>query len=175
MLALRQKAARVALRPTQFSRATRRYASGGHHHEHASADEPLGTGLIITVAALPAGCLLYFAARRGENGEEPALTRWLRKYQSLNEVWLERNTLHSQAVQQAAADKLLFLTAPRSTNYELRFPEIIQSHSPRNVVAGSLINIDAVTERYRKQHYEEEERKAKKLAAKQQAEAAEKA
>jgi hypothetical protein len=52
---------------------------------------------------------------------------------------------------------------------------IIQSHSPRNVVAGSLINIDAVTERYRKQHYEEEERKAKKLAAKQQAEAAEKA
>lgn len=146
---------------------------------------------------------MYFAARRGENGEEPALTRWLRKYQSLNEVWLERNTLHSQAVQQAAADKLLFLTAPRSTNYELRFPEyvtpayilipsvtlsgvvvygtfltsfrIIQSHSPRNVVAGSLINIDAVTERYRKQHYEEEERKAKKLAAKQQAEAAEKA
>ncbi|PKS10508.1 hypothetical protein jhhlp_002260 [Lomentospora prolificans] len=177
MFAIRQKATRIALRPGPVSRTTRRYASTGghHHHEHTSADEPLGTGIIIAAAGLPLGCLLYLAARRGEDGEEPAITRWLRKYQSLNQVWLERNTLHSQAVQQAAADKLLFLTAPRTANYELRYPEALHSHSPRNVVAGSIVSMDAVTERYKKQHYEEEERKAKKLAAKLQAEAGEKA
>ncbi|CAI4216681.1 unnamed protein product [Parascedosporium putredinis] len=127
MLALRQGAARAALRPIQLTRATRRYGStGGHHHHHeqASADEPLGTGLIIAVAGLPLSCLLYFAARRGENGEEPAITRWLRKYQSLNEVWLERNTLHSQAVQQAAADKLLFLTAPEPPTTSSGIPRL---------------------------------------------------
>lgn len=48
-------------------------------------------------------------------------------------------------------------------------PRSFQSHSPRNIVAGSLVNMDAVTERYRKQHLEEEERKAKKLAAQSQA------
>lgn len=42
-------------------------------------------------------------------------------------------------------------------------------------MAGSIVSMDAVTERYKKQHYEEEERKAKKLAAKLQAEAGEKA
>ncbi|MBE3046094.1 hypothetical protein IMZ48_26855 [Candidatus Bathyarchaeota archaeon] len=52
-------------------------------------------------------------------------------------------------------------------------PRSFQSHSPRNIVAGSLVNMDAVTERYRKQHLEEEERKLKKLAAKAQAQAQE--
>lgn len=40
-----------------------------------------------------------------------------------------------------------------------------QSYSPRNVSPGSVINMDAVTERYRRQHLEEEERKARKAAA----------
>lgn len=40
-----------------------------------------------------------------------------------------------------------------------------QSYSPRNVTPGSVINMDAVTERYRKQHQDEEDRKARKAAA----------
>lgn len=40
-----------------------------------------------------------------------------------------------------------------------------QSYSPRNVSPGDIINMDAVTERYRKQHLEEEEKKARKAAA----------
>lgn len=39
-----------------------------------------------------------------------------------------------------------------------------QSHAPRNVQAGQLINLDHVVEHYKQQHLKDEERKAKKLA-----------
>lgn len=42
---------------------------------------------------------------------------------------------------------------------------LIESGSPRNVPAGHYVNIDKVVDHYRKQHLDEEERKAKKLEA----------
>lgn len=42
MLALRQGAARLAPRPAQALRTTRRYASGGAHHAQEGVNEPLG-------------------------------------------------------------------------------------------------------------------------------------
>jgi len=42
---------------------------------------------------------------------------------------------------------------------------MFQHGSPYNVPAGSGVNLDKVMEHYRKQHLDEEERKAKKLAA----------
>lgn len=44
----------------------------------------------------------------------------------------------------------------------------MSNHAARNVVAGSQINLDHVVAHYRKQHLDEEERKAKLLAKKQQ-------
>lgn len=41
---------------------------------------------------------------------------------------------------------------------------LINSGSPRNVPAGHYVNLDKVVEHYRKQHLDDEERKAKKLA-----------
>lgn len=38
------------------------------------------------------------------------------------------------------------------------------SGSPHNVPAGHYVNLDKVTEHYRKQHLDDEERKAKRLA-----------
>ena len=43
-----------------------------------------------------------------------------------------------------------------------------QSHAPRNIQAGHLVNLDSVVEHYRQQHNKDEERKAKKLAADKQ-------
>ncbi|SPO00896.1 related to NADH-ubiquinone oxidoreductase 17.8 kDa subunit, mitochondrial [Cephalotrichum gorgonifer] len=170
MFALRRGAARLAPKPAQLLQTTRRYASGGAHHAPEAVDEPIGSGLIIALAGLPLGCFVYVISRPGENGEAPALTRWLNGFRNWTDVWEERNTLHAAATQQAAFDRTLFRSTPRAESHELRYPEAFHSHSPRNVVAGSVINIDAVTERYKKQHLEEEERKTRKLAAKLQAE-----
>lgn len=51
------------------------------------------------------------------------ITKWIYSYWYLNERWAERNDLHSRAVQQAAADKLLFSASGRSAKYEMRYPE----------------------------------------------------
>lgn len=75
------------------------------------------------MAALPLSCLVYFVSRPGENGETPALTRWVNSYRGWNDTWEERGVLHAQAVQQAAHDRQLFKAAPRSGNHELRYPE----------------------------------------------------
>ena len=75
------------------------------------------------MAGLPLGCLLWYIAQPGKNGETPAITRWINSYHNWNDVWEERGTLHSQAVQQAAHDRQLFMAAPRSTYHEPRYPE----------------------------------------------------
>lgn len=75
------------------------------------------------MSGLPLSCLLYFISRPGENGEAPALTRWLNSYRNWYDVWEERGALHAKAVQQASHDRQLFLSAPRSTFHEPRYPE----------------------------------------------------
>jgi aspartate aminotransferase-like enzyme len=81
------------------------------------------TGFLLTVSALPAGCAVYYLSRPGEDGEAPALTQWINSFRKWDETWEERNTLHTAAVQQAAADRALLYSAPRAANHELRFPE----------------------------------------------------
>lgn len=44
------------------------------------------------------------------------------------------------------------------------FNRAFQSHAPRNIQAGQLINLDTVVEHYKQQHLKDEERKVKKLA-----------
>lgn len=41
---------------------------------------------------------------------------------------------------------------------------LLNSGCPNNVPAGHGVNLDYIVEHYRKQHLDEEERKAKKLA-----------
>lgn len=44
----------------------------------------------------------------------------------------------------------------------------MSSHAARNIVAGSQTNLDHVVAHYRKQHLDEEERKAQLLAKKRE-------
>lgn len=44
----------------------------------------------------------------------------------------------------------------------------VSNFAARNVIAGSQTNLDHVIAHYKKQHLDEEERKAKKLAAQKQ-------
>ncbi|KAK4230746.1 hypothetical protein QBC38DRAFT_22410 [Podospora fimiseda] len=168
MSAFRQRAAQLVrqARPTG-ARNTRSYGSShGHDHHHGhTVEESLGVGTYIAVGLVPASYIVYSISRTGENGEESTLHKWFRSLTDYGTQWETRNHMVTAALEQAAHDKHLLLNAPQRKNIELRFPEVFQTGSPFNVPAGHYANIDQVVEHYRQQHLNEEERKAKKLAA----------
>ncbi|XDG07167.1 hypothetical protein ABKA04_006782 [Annulohypoxylon sp. FPYF3050] len=168
--------------------------SHGHDHHHApEVPEGLGTGFYVFAAAAPLSFLGYQLTRPGANGES-SVTNWLRNFDYFND-YEERNALRSNYIDQASHDKHLFLYAAKNPHVELKMPEggnrdrgipsypyfsyanngqmLIDSGSPWNVPAGFYPNLSHVTEHYRKQAAEEEERKFKRLqllAAKAEAE-----
>ncbi|KAI5923351.1 hypothetical protein F4810DRAFT_710779 [Camillea tinctor] len=172
MQALRTRAACAArrTRPTTL-RTSRSYASeshghghGDHHHSaHHQVEEKLGASFYVFASAVPLSVLGYKITRPGPDGEPSAVSKWIAQFDYLNE-FETRNALRTQAIEQAAHDKHLFLHAGKNQHVELKTPELIFSGSSINVPAGFYPNLDHVTEHYRQQAATEEERKAKRMA-----------
>lgn len=79
----------------------------------------------MTLAAIPASFALYKFTRQDTN-EQPFFTRFIRDtYDGYKEKWANRNDMHTQMIEQAAADRVLFLNESQQTNrrVDLRFPE----------------------------------------------------
>ncbi|KID90251.1 NADH-ubiquinone oxidoreductase 17.8 kDa subunit [Metarhizium guizhouense ARSEF 977] len=161
MFAARQRAGQIA---RQLPRTARTYASDAHgHHKAAEVNESFGKGSIATVAAFFGGVLLYqFAPKQGEDSSVSSL---INKYLSRKEDWEETNALHTKAMEQAGFDRNLFENASNKHRFvDVSYPEAFQSHAPRNIQAGHLVNLDHVVEHYKQKHLQDEERKARKLA-----------
>ncbi|KAL8397646.1 hypothetical protein RB594_004382 [Gaeumannomyces avenae] len=169
MLSLRRGGASLARQSRALSlRQSRSYASGGHGHGHShQVEESMGMAFYATFGAVPVSAALYYACQPGADGQPSSLTQAIDRLSDFRNDWETRNNWHTQAIEQAAHDKNLFYNVQRNTHVELKFPEIFQTGSPYNVPAGHYGNMDKVVAHYKQQHLEEEERKAKKLAAKQ--------
>lgn len=178
MLAVRQRAAYIVQRgarpaittttiPT-LRQSTRSYASdhghGDNHHDHHHAPqvaESPGLALYIALGVVGLSIATYSVSR----DEGSSLTKWIGSLTSENvNAWDQRNTLRTEIAERAAVDRNIFTSSGNRRGFELRTPELFGSGSPNNVPAGHYVNLDKVTEHYRKQHLDEEERKAKKLA-----------
>ena len=59
------------------------------------------------------------------NGEPSSLHKWFSKISDYKDEWETRNTLMAAALEQAAHDKHLLLTAERSRHVELKYPEYV--------------------------------------------------
>merc|ERR1711959_158535 len=128
---------RIALRSArkvrpQVQSQPRRFASGGHggHNQHPT-NESLGAGFYIAVAPLPASFALYKFTRQSTE-DQPFFTRYIRDtYNQYAEKWARRNDMHTQMVEAAAGDRVLFLNESAQANrrVELRFPEYVPLRS----------------------------------------------
>ncbi|KAM0424794.1 hypothetical protein ACHAPT_010104 [Fusarium lateritium] len=165
MFAARQRAAYVA---RQLQRTARTYASEAHgHHKPAEVNESFSTGSLLTVGAFFGTVLFYQFVPK--EGEQSAFLSLIDKYQSRGKDWEEINALHTKAMEQAGFDRNLFENGGNKHRFvDVAYPEAIQSYAPRNNQAGHLANMDYVVEHYRQKHLQEEERKANKLAQKQE-------
>ncbi|KAK9418179.1 putative NADH-ubiquinone oxidoreductase 17.8 kDa subunit [Seiridium unicorne] len=128
----------------------------------------LQTSFYVFVGLVPASMFFYGISRPGKDGSPSSLTQWLKGFEYFQAENEERNRLRTEIVEQAAHDKHLFLNAGKSPHIDLKMPELINAGAPWNVPAGHRgRNLEEVTEHFRQQHIAEEERKIKKLAAKE--------
>ncbi|KAI1001130.1 hypothetical protein K3495_g7070 [Podosphaera aphanis] len=146
--------------------------SGKAHHSTTSSDhhadshnESLGTQFYVVLAIIPLSVGVYTLSRPDADGKLPAITRFINSFSHYQEKWSERNVLHTRAIEQAAFDSNLFNHgAPKRTVVELKFPEIFNTGSPFNVVAGhGPRNMDELVAHYTKINADEEARKLEKL------------
>lgn len=58
-------------------------------------------------------------------GEKAWFTKVIETYTEHKDTWAYRNELHTRMVEQAAADRALFMNSPAGSHIELRFPEYV--------------------------------------------------
>ncbi|KAM3419117.1 hypothetical protein BST61_g5065 [Cercospora zeina] len=172
------RSVRQHLRTRTTQQGQRRFAGDHHgpelvsegqaaHDKHPpNPNESFGAGFFIALAALPVSLALYKLTSQGSN-EQRYFTRLIRDtYADYAVKWARRNDLHTQAMQQAAADRALFLNEPnqQARIVDLRFPEIMNASSPWNVRAGhGSANLDELIAKYEKEAAEEDEKKLRQL------------
>lgn len=170
-----RSAQRLRLRP---ERRQRRFAGDHHgpelvsegqaaHAKHPpNPNEAFGAGFFITLAALPVSLAIYKFTAQGTS-DQPYFTRLIKDtYAEYAIKWARRNDIHTQAMQQAAADRVLFLNEPNQQvkTVDLRFPELVNAGSPYNVPAGrGSANLDELIAKYEKEARDENEKKLEQL------------
>ncbi|KAF2724924.1 hypothetical protein K431DRAFT_281396 [Polychaeton citri CBS 116435] len=141
----------------------RRPASDSHHHSEP-VNESFGRGFYIAIASVPI-TLALFKLSNSTTVEGSAVTRYIfDKYAELGKTFQERNDIHTQFIEQAAADRTLFLNESNRNQriVQHRFPEMINAGSPLNVPAGQgSADLSAMIEKYEQENRELE---AEKLA-----------
>lgn len=149
---------------TQIQRRHASHGAGDAHHT-SSGSESFGAGFFVAITAVPAA---FFALNYATSGDkEPYFTRLITNtYNKYANTWADRNSVHTEMIEQAAADRVLFLNeasnAPR--HVDLRFPEIFNTGSPWNVPAGhGGANIDHLIAKYEKEAFEQNERKHQEI------------
>lgn len=76
--------------------------------------------------------MLYKLSGAGTDSK-PYFTRLITSYDNWRQTWAERNDFHTKALEQAAADRNLFINSRGSQHVELKYPEYV----PIQVVNGS--------------------------------------
>ncbi|KAJ9195466.1 hypothetical protein DTO166G4_3095 [Paecilomyces variotii] len=155
--------ARQALRRQQ----PRRFDSHAAHHDHHHAgpvNEAFGPGFYISIATLASGYLLYRVSKaKQESGSESWITGLIQKWTPPEELWERRNAIRSAAMDKAAEDRHLFMSAAQPSTIELKDPDIFNAGSPYNVAAGTTADLSAVAAHYHKKNQAMEEARVARM------------
>nr|OQO20533.1 hypothetical protein B0A51_11507 [Rachicladosporium sp. CCFEE 5018] len=144
----------------------RRFDSHSSHPPSTPVNESFGAGFYITLTAIP---ILFLTLNYTGAGsyDTSSITRLITDtYNGYEEKWAQRNDVHTQMIEQAASDRVLFLNEASAAvrHVDLRFPEIFNTGSPYNVPAGhGSANIDQLIAKYQKESNEAQEEKLEQL------------
>ncbi|KUL85611.1 hypothetical protein ZTR_08913 [Talaromyces verruculosus] len=150
MFAVRRSAAPVRQLLRQQPRRFESHAAHDHHH-HGPVNESFGPSFYVAISTFAAGFVLY---RISKASDDSFISRLITKYSPDQKVFEERNAIHTAALEQAAADRHLFVGATRQDYVDLRSNEVFNTGSPFNVAPGSQADLSSIAAHYHKKNQE---------------------
>lgn len=82
--------------------------------------------LYLSLGAIGLSMVTYTVSRPGEDGEPGSLSKWIDSFRAESlPTWEQRNNMRTDMMEQAAADRHMFLSVEKAKGFELRTPEYV--------------------------------------------------
>ncbi|KAJ5577829.1 uncharacterized protein N7459_006793 [Penicillium hispanicum] len=149
MFAARRSAA--SMRRLALQHPPRRFGSS---HAHAEpVNESFGRSFYVTAGSFASAYILYRLSKSNEDsGSESWISGLISKWTPSQEVFEQRNAVHTAILEKAAEDRHLLQSQGPREAYELLQPDLMNARSPYNVSPGSQADLSAVVAHYERQN-----------------------
>ncbi|OJJ46281.1 hypothetical protein ASPZODRAFT_98048 [Penicilliopsis zonata CBS 506.65] len=134
------------------------HAAHAEHAHHGPVNESFGRSFYVTIGTFASAYILYRISKSNqESGSQSWISSLIEKWTPSEQVFEQRNAIHTVAMEKAAHDRHLFGSQGPSTHLELRSAEIFNSGSIINVSPGSAADLSAVAAHYQRENQKLEE------------------
>ncbi|KAJ6139457.1 hypothetical protein N7471_005943 [Penicillium samsonianum] len=154
-------ARRSAPSTRQLLRTQRRW---GSHAAHEPVNEGFGRSFYITSGSIAAAFLLYrISESNTESGKPSWIAGLIDKWTPSQEVFEQRNAIHTAMMEKAASDRHLLGSQGPAEGFALRQPDMLNAGSPYNVSPGSQADLSHVVAHYQRKNQETEESRVARM------------
>ncbi|KAJ5841527.1 hypothetical protein N7534_011357 [Penicillium rubens] len=154
-------ARRSAPSTRQLLRTQRRWDS---HAAHEPVNEGFGRSFYVTCGSIASAYLLYRVSQSNEKSSEPSwISGLISKWTPSQEVFEQRNAIHTAMMEKAATDRHLLGSQGPPEAFALRQPDMMNAGSPYNVSPGSQADLSHVVAHYQRKNQEIEESRVARM------------
>ncbi|OQE32861.1 hypothetical protein PENFLA_c001G02425 [Penicillium flavigenum] len=154
-------ARRSAPSTRQLLRTQRRW---GSHAAHEPVNEGFGRSFYVTCGSIASAYLLYRVSQSNEKSGEPSwISGLISKWAPSQEVFEQRNAIHTAMMEKAATDRHLLGSQGPPEAFALRQPDMMNAGSPYNVSPGSQADLSHVVAHYQRKNQEIEESRVARM------------
>ncbi|KAJ5952374.1 uncharacterized protein N7479_010787 [Penicillium vulpinum] len=154
-------ARRSAPSARQLLRTQRRW---GSHAAHAPVNESFGRSFYVTCGSIASAFALYHVSKANEESGSPSwISDLISKWSPSQEVFEQRNAIHTAMMEKAASDRHLLGSQSQAEAFTLRQPDMMNAGSPYNVSPGSQADLSHVVAHYQRKNQEIEESRVARM------------
>ncbi|KAJ5250400.1 hypothetical protein N7489_000810 [Penicillium chrysogenum] len=155
-------ARRSAPSTRQLLRTQRRW---GSHAAHEPVNEGFGRSFYVTCGSIASAYLLYRVSQSNEKSSEPSwISGLISKWTPSQEVFEQRNAIHTAMMEKAATDRHLLGSQGPPRLLPFDSPSIMMNAgSPYNVSPGSQADLSHVVAHYQRKNQEIEESRVARM------------
>ncbi|KXG47563.1 uncharacterized protein PGRI_014330 [Penicillium griseofulvum] len=136
----------------------------GSHGAHAPVNESFGRSFYVTCGSIASAFLLYHVSKSNEESGSPSwISNLISKWTPSQEVFEQRNAIHTAMMEKAASDRHLLGSQGPPEAYSLLQPDMMNAGSPYNVSPGSQADLSHVVAHYQRKNQEIEESRVARM------------
>ncbi|KAK4870404.1 hypothetical protein LT330_004752 [Penicillium expansum] len=145
----------------QLLRTQRRW---GSHAAHEPVNESFGRSFYVTCGSIASAFALYHVSKSNEESGSPSwISNLISKWTPSEEVFEQRNAIHTAIMEKAASDRHLLGSQGPAEAFALRQPDMMNAGSPYNVSPGSQADLSHVVAHYQRKNQEAEQSRVARM------------